>query len=291
MTPPTPTFTEAELRAAFARNLCAASRRATSIAAVKKIIAVVNRSKKVSRRDFELMVAACNVQIRRDVAPLWGYTPWSVKAYTSESRLPKRCLPIRIVDDPQDVDDEGAFGWHFEEDNGQPIGRVFVNSILSECKVKSELPKWIRRHPRGVSVILSHEVVEAFIDPDINLWAYDPKGQMHSYEACDPVQAHAYVISVPGGRVHVSNFVSPAWFDAENRSGTRYDHMKKLKKPFKPAANGYTTVVDATAAEVVLWGYKGKLSTAKKHRAARTALRCAKGKVCRKHRHPRVRGR
>ena len=150
--------------------MCAPSRRATSIAAVKKIIAVVNRSKRVSRRDFELMVAACNVQIARDVAPLWGYMPWSVRAYKSESRLPKRCLPIRIVDDPEDVDDEGAFGWHFEEDEGQPFGRVFVNAILAECKVKSELPKWIRRHPRGVSVILSHEVVEAFIDPDINRW-------------------------------------------------------------------------------------------------------------------------
>ena len=186
-------------------------------------IAIVNRSNIVTHEDFEIMVRACDLQLKRDVAPLWGMVPREVRAFASRSKLPRHCLPIRIVDDPKDIDDEDSLGWHFEEDDGQPFGRVFVNNILAGATTDAARRKRIRHHPLSVSVVLSHEVIEAFIDPDINLWAYDPDaGVFHSYEACDAVQTQTYVVQVPGGRVHVSNFVTPNWFDAENRGGARF---------------------------------------------------------------------
>ncbi len=137
----------------------------------------------------------------------------------------------------------------------------------------------------SVSVVLSHEVIEAFVDPDINLWAYDPEeGEFHSYEVCDPVQSMTYVIQVPGARVRVSNFVTPAWFDRENRNGARLDHLRSHLAPFRPARGGYTTTNATDSADVTVTGFRGELPAAKKHPAARTALRREMAHVCAKRR-------
>ena len=140
---------------------------------------------------------------------------------------------------------------------------------------------------------MAHEVIEAFLDPDINLWAYDPKdGFFHAIEACDPVQSQAYGLRVSGGSARVSNFVTPAWFDAENPRGTRFDYLRKLTDPFelvKPG--GYTTKNEADPKDVEVFGFEGELPVEKKHHAARTSRRVAmesvrrrKAKYGRKHR-------
>ncbi len=104
------------------------------LARMNKIIAVVNRSEILTREDFDFIVSACDRQLERHVAPLWGMDPLPVRGYARESDLPRHCLPIRIVDDPLNADDEDAYGWHFEEDDGQPFGRVFVKSVLDGAK-------------------------------------------------------------------------------------------------------------------------------------------------------------
>lgn len=246
-----------------------------------RCIAILNQSLVLPDRDFDIMVRACDSQLERDVAPLWEKEPWPVRAYDSESRLPKRSLPIRIVDDPEDVDDDDALGWHFEQGDGRPYGRVFVSSVMEGTTTPAQRRKRLRRTAGAISVVLSHEVIEAFIDPDINLWAYDPgRGVFHAYEACDPVQDQSYTVQVTGGRARVSNFVTPSWFDAENRNGTRFDYLGKLKKPFTNSRRGYTTTNKASSKDVQVFGLRA-LPRQKRHRIARTALRQAMAPVCR----------
>src|SRR5262245_26214148 len=130
------------------------------------IIAVINRSKKVSSRDVKHMTRACNKQIRLHVAPEWDCTPWKVMDFPASPKLPKDCLPIVIFDRASDPD---AYGYHDEDESGRRYGRVFVNPIFADGGS-------VFGEGNSVSVALSHEVIEAFVDPDINLWAEDEDG-------------------------------------------------------------------------------------------------------------------
>jgi hypothetical protein len=233
-----------------------------------RIIAIVNRSRQLSRAEAELLVAACDVQLRRDAAPPWRMEPLSVRLYPSESRIPRSAVPIRIVDEP---DEEDAEGYHWETDDGRPYGRVFVNAILGDATGEQRRHK-IRLDPLGVSVALSHEVLEAFVDPDINLWALGRNNRMYAYEVCDPVQEQSYRVRIDGGDVYVSNFVYPTWFDLENVPHARYDHLRTLDRPFQIPAGGYAVYWNTDGDERELQG-RSRLSAAKRHRAARTQRR------------------
>jgi len=71
----------------------------------------------------------------------------------------------------------------------------------------------------SVSVALSHEVIEAFVDPDLNLWAEDEEGTLWAYEACDPVEAGSYQIRIAGEPVYVSNFdLAPATLSTHTKA-------------------------------------------------------------------------
>lgn len=102
----------------------------------------------------------------------------------------------------------------------------------------------------SVSSVLSHEVLEMFIDPNCNLWANDGHGKAYSFEVCDPVEAPTYVVN----GVSVSNFVTPAWFDPLSDHATaQYDKLGNLKAPFSILKGGYV-VYEAAGAEHQQYG-------------------------------------
>jgi hypothetical protein len=223
------------------------------------VIAVVNKSKRVTSSEIKRMVNACNIQVKRDVAPIWDATPWSVKYY--ENKLPKNSISIVIFDNADEAD---TLGYHSETPDGKRYGRVFVNPILrSGGDILSK--------PNSVSVTLSHEVLEAFIDPDINLWAEDDKGRMWAYEICDPVEATSYRIA----NVAVSNFVTRLWFDSENQPGSKFDYLQLTKRAFQVLPDGYAVCRAGNQKEQIVWGkkYPKYKKLAKRHPAARTAQR------------------
>ena len=71
----------------------------------------------------------------------------------------------------------------------------------------------------SVSSVMSHEVLEMYIDPNCNLWANDGKGSAYSFEVCDPVEAPSYTVN----GVSVSNFVTPSWFDSLAPATAQFD--------------------------------------------------------------------
>lgn len=218
------------------------------------VIAVVNESEDVTDAQVRLIAKACHLQIQKHVAPLYAFEPWPVRFYTKEKYAPKDSCVILILEDAGKAD---ALGFHDETPKGRRYGRVFTRFLLDDDGT-------LHDGAYSVSVILSHECIEAFIDPDINIWAEGESGEMWAYEACDPVQEDAYNMRVDGETIAVSNFVLPAWFDKENPKGTRFDYMRKLKKPFTFTKGGYALFWNGQGPERVITDHKRKTAHAKK---------------------------
>lgn len=233
------------------------------------VIAVVNKSKDITDTQARLMTKACHRQIKQHVAPLWNAVPWDVRFYTKETSVPQHALAIVILPNEAGAED---LGYHYETPSGRRYGRVFTRPILQGGGA-------IYETGYSISAILSHEVIEAFVDPDINLWAEGKPGVMWSYEACDPVQEDAYKIKVDDTYVFVSNFVLPAWFDLHNPEGTRYDYLKRLTGPFKMTTGGYATYWDGGAKEKTVYGRRSARKKAGKNHVAARSVRRTGGRV------------
>lgn len=198
-----------------------------------RTISIINKSSKVTNAQASLMASVCNKQIRRHVAPAWGRKRADVVFVDDESTLSADKEVIYIMDEPNI---EGAFGYHDETSEGKYIGYVFVDVILANDG------KILEGH-NSVSATLSHEVLEQFINGDINKWAEDGEGNMFWMEICDAVQSDSYNIK----GVAVSNFVYPEWFDLENPPETVYDHMKLCTAPFEVREGGWIVFQDSNS--------------------------------------------
>lgn len=184
---------------------------------------LVNKSTKVTDEEFKLMADACEIQLKEHAAPAWDKTPWEIEVGMGDG------YQITLLDDS---DHAGALGYHTETPDGKIWGRVFVNSIIKFGGTLFEGGK-------SVSATLSHEVLEAFIDPNVNVWADRGDDVLVAMEVCDPVQRDSYEITVGDKRVSVSNFTLPAYFDARPPAGAKFDYLSKLTGPFDMTRGGY----------------------------------------------------
>lgn len=239
------------------------------------LLAVLNKSKLVSDADALLMTIACDIQLRRDVAPAWGMTPFDVKFYTGKP--PAKALKLVIFDDADQAD---ALGYHSDGPDGYPYGRVFTKPVLNaEGKAVSG--------PGSVASVLSHEVIELFGDPECNRWADGLDGNSYAFELCDPVEGDTYDIMATNRKVSVSNFVLPAWFDQNPPKGSQFDFLGLLKKPFTMTKGGYVVYrsygkeKDSFARLNLQYGakYPEWKKPGKAHAAARSAKRWARTKT------------
>lgn len=168
------------------------------------------------------VVKALAHQLRYHVQPSYRYTSSPVIWCGSNPALvPTKAWPIYLLKDP---DVGGALGYHDVDPNGRPYGRVF-SSVCKQANI-------------SLSSVLSHEVVEAFVDPFANDWS-DQGTRSIAHEACDPVQNSLYEI----GGVEVSNFVTRDWFNVNSRGG-RYDWLRHLDRPFQLERGGYLIVME-----------------------------------------------
>jgi hypothetical protein len=198
------------------------------------IIAVVNKSAKVSNDEVVLMVRACQLQLTEHYNALWGDLQWFVIFYADETLVPARAYPMFILDDP---DAAGALGYHAENSN-RPYGRIFANPVLDSGGVTLYDPS----NPQNVTVssVLSHEVLEMRQDVFASYWS-DGIQATYAMEVADPVQENSYSVSISGKLVSLSNFVTPAWFNAQSTQ-EQYDYMGILTEPYSLSSGGYAIV-------------------------------------------------
>ena len=199
------------------------------------IIAILNKSKRyVNNPNLLTQIAsAVNIQLLQHVAPAWGINPWQCVFYPNENMVPPSAYRLWILDD---ADQANALGYHDQDPNGVPYGRVFVNPIISnkgtDCSTNN-----------SVSVTISHEVCEIVGDPEVNAWRQMNNGKLTCQELCDAVEGDAYPINVNGTNIFVSNFLLPAWFDMVPVKESKFDYLGKLKAPFTMTKGGYMIIM------------------------------------------------
>lgn len=181
-------------------------------------IAVTNLSTNVSNDEAFAMVRACQKQLTRDVSPAWNAYTAEIRYWPDADKAPVTWYPVVLMDD---ADQAGALGYHWETPDGRPYGRVFT-------KISAQYG--------SVSSVLSHEIIELYLDPDCNRYAVDmASNTLYAVEGCDAVEGDSYLID----NVLVSNFIYPAWFDRTHMAGSRFDHLRMLSGPFTMTPGGY----------------------------------------------------
>ena len=99
-----------------------------------------------------------------------------------------------------------------------------------------------KQYNQSVSVTISHELLEMFGDPGINMTvsSSDASGSplFYAYEACDACEADGYGYQIDG--VTVSDFVYPDWFGGV--AGKQYNPQAQIPKPFEIVSGGYIGV-------------------------------------------------
>lgn len=211
-----------------------------------------------------LIVQAVDLQILQDAGPAWGRYG-NVFFADSVDAIPKDpdVVPIVCYDD---ADQAGALGWHTEE-LGVFFGRIFVRPVLDNGGDLYSNPAL------SLSSVISHEVLETLIDPTVSDWSQRADGTLVAGEVSDPVEQDAYTITVMDTPIMVSNFVLPAWFDAQSTQGP-FDKMGKLTAPFTMTPGGYLVTMSA-----------GPTSQEGARQAGREAARSATGRAMRRRRH------
>ncbi len=96
---------------------------------MNNIIALVNRSKKVTQEQAVAMAEALQTQANEHFAPIWGTEEVTVQAYKTVKEAPKGAHQIVLLDDHGD---ESADGYHTTTDSGEPYSKVLVAECLAQ---------------------------------------------------------------------------------------------------------------------------------------------------------------
>lgn len=194
------------------------------------MITVINQATRVTNSDVALMTRACWTQLRDHAAPRWRLTPMPVVYATDASAAPPGSWVIAVLDNS---DQANALGYHDVTQNDVVYGKVFAAPVLDNGGNALTAPL-------SVASVLSHEVLETFVDPACNGWRDTLRGYSIALEVGDPVESDSYAIPVDGTPVTVSNFVTEKWFDpfATRRSGG-FDYLNRCTAPFQMTRGGY----------------------------------------------------
>lgn len=197
-------------------------------------VTIVNYSVDPAITPNTLTQIACAIQgqVQNHYASMWEGDAVSTTVIFS-AQEPESIAQDDIVVGVFDAADQpGALGWHDVDPQGHAYAKVFwgpVQQAGGTLTGTSDNPSLC------LSAVLSHEILEAILDPFVNAWHDVDDGVTEdSQEACDRVENDAYLMD--GTSVYVSNFLSPLAF----RDGPGpYDWMELCTAPFEIRPGGY----------------------------------------------------
>src|SRR5215467_1052144 len=160
-------------------------------------IAVINESTAISDADVKAMIPAFSSQWNEDLDPVWGVgTAKFTFVPQGTAPAPGTWWVVFLYDSDQ----ADALAYHDLTNEGLPISKVFVKTILSD--------------KASVSVGASHEICEMAVDPWLNSAYQDAQGTFWAGEVCDPVEDDQYAYEISG--ILVTDFVTPNWFGRQH---------------------------------------------------------------------------
>ncbi len=191
------------------------------------MIAVVHESAQVTQADMRDLCRACAMQLEHHFATDYYRLAPDVVYYRSATDVPQGAPTIRVVDTSDDL---GAYGYHTQR-GGLVVGLVGVTDVF-------QMGGTVAQGAVSVSAVLSHECLEASFDPYCNKWTEDGSGRLWASELADPCQGSYYLMD----GIAVSNYVRPAFWNAQASTLDGYDRLNTLHAPFTIAEDGYAVL-------------------------------------------------
>lgn len=223
-------------------------------------VAIVNSSTVLTDAQVQAVIPALQTQTSRDFAPIW-HRDAKLTFYSgaNTASIPASYWWIVVTDTS---DTAGALGYHTLTSAGLPMGKVFAKTAMDAGA------SW--------TVTASHELLELLANPNVDLYAFiqssDAAGTLYPLETGDPVEADAIGYTING--VLVSDFVTPAWFQAwRGTSSARFDFGNHLTRPLQLASGGYVETYAATGTGFVQTVQQHEVSTPRVPTGSRPQLR------------------
>lgn len=218
-------------------------------------IAILNESSAIADAAIQRMISAFETQWNRDLIPVWGVHP------AMFTFIPKGQAPaagtwwVVFLDDSDQAD---ALAYHDLTNEGLPISKVFVRTILADNA--------------DVGVGATHEICEMAVDPWLNSAYQDPQGVFWAGEICDPVEDDRYGYKI--GDILVTDFVTPSWFGYKYSRGP-FDLGGNSRAAFEVLTGGYAQKFDQQGGWVQVTGSQAmKSARAQPARGSRRNRRC-----------------
>ena len=197
-------------------------------------IAVMNESTAISDADVQKMLPAFQQQWNNDLRAVWGVDDASF-VFAPKNHMPSAgAWWLAFLDDSDQAD---ALAYHDLTNQGLPISKVFVKTLLADHA--------------SVSVGATHELCEMAVDPWLNSAYQDPKGVFWAGEVADPVESDQYGYKI--GDILVTDFITPNWFAHEHAHG-HIDFKSHAHKAFDVLDGGYAQKFDPAQGWVQVTG-------------------------------------
>jgi hypothetical protein len=203
-------------------------------------IAVINESTAISDADIQKMLPAFTQQWNGDLEPIWGVEQTAFQLVAKSQAPAAGTWWLVFLDNS---DQAGALAYHDLTNEGLPLSKVFVKTLLDD--------------KASISVGATHELCEMAVDPWLNSACQDPQGTFWAGEVCDPVEDDQYGYNI--GNVLVTDFVTPDWF-AHKNAQTVMDFKKHANTPFQVLTGGYAQKFDPKQGWIQVTGEKARSS-------------------------------
>ena len=153
-------------------------------------IAVINNSTAITDGHVQEMLPAFEHQWNQDLDPIWGVGSSKFTFVPKHQAPPAGSWWVVFLDNS---DQAGALAYHDLTNEGLPLSKVFVKTLLADNA--------------SVSVGATHEICEMAVDPQINGAFQNAQGVFWASEICDPVESDQYGYEING--ILVTDFVTP----------------------------------------------------------------------------------
>jgi hypothetical protein len=203
-------------------------------------IAVINESTAISDADIQKMLPAFTQQWNSDLEPIWGVEQAAFQPVAKSQAPAAGTWWLVFLDDS---DQAGALAYHDLTNEGLPLSKVFVKTLLDD--------------KASISVGATHELCEMAVDPWLNSAYQDAQGTFWAGEVCDPVEDDQYGYNI--GSVLVTDFVTPNWFAHKNAQAVM-DFKKHANTPFQVLTGGYAQKFDPNQGWIQVTGEKARSS-------------------------------
>jgi hypothetical protein len=203
-------------------------------------IAVINESDAISDAEVQKMLPAFEQQWNRDLRPVWGVDD-ATFTFVPRGQSPASGTWWAVF--LNDSDQAGALAYHDLTNEGLPISKVFVKTLLGDHA--------------SVSVGATHEFCEMAVDPWLNSAYQDDQGVFWAGEVCDPVEDEQYGYEIDG--VLVTDFITPNWFGHQHAQGA-VDLKGHCRIPFEVLTGGYAQKFDPQSGWTQVTGSLARLN-------------------------------